>query len=218
MSNPDGAPDARSDTMDDYDFETIEAAVMETPRGRWFLREYARRIRAQESERMLGVLDRIEQKLQLHLQLQAAQRPRPPQTCAREPETRIVTLGVHHRLLELAAALRRRGVDDFACLQIERYAHALLEVARRRDLAPPGDAPPLEGEAVATADRAAAQARALAAAIAPAHNGARLPAPEPQPAPEPGLAATAEEPARDRHAAFAAIEALDRRSRSNLFA
>ena len=159
---------------------------------------------------MLSVLDRIEQKLQ------AAQRPRPPQTCAREPETRIVTLGVHHRLHELAAALRRRGVDDFACLQIERYAHALLEVARRRDLVPPGDAPALEGEAVATADRAAAQARALAAAVAPAHNSARLPAPDPQPAPAP--AATAQEPARDRHAAFAAIEALDRRSRSNLFA
>jgi hypothetical protein len=211
MSNPDGAPEARSDTMDDYDFETIEAAVMETPRGRWFLREYARRIRAQESERMLSVLDRIEQTLQ------AAQRPRPPQTCAREPETRIVTLGVHHRLLELADALRRRGVEDFACLQIERYAHALLEVARRRDLVPPGDPPALEGEAVATADRAAAQARALAEAIAPAHNGARLPAPEPQPA-APARAAAVEESVRDRHAAFAAIEALDRRSRSNLFA
>ena len=38
------------------DFERIEAAVMETERGRWFLQEYARRQRAAESEEILAAV------------------------------------------------------------------------------------------------------------------------------------------------------------------
>ncbi|PSC05192.1 hypothetical protein SLNSH_10285 [Alsobacter soli] len=42
------------------DYEAIEAAVMETSRGRWFLAEYARRNRHAETERLLQSLNRIE--------------------------------------------------------------------------------------------------------------------------------------------------------------
>ena len=42
------------------DFETIEAAVLETPRGRWFLAEFARRIREQESSRLLDAVGKLE--------------------------------------------------------------------------------------------------------------------------------------------------------------
>jgi hypothetical protein len=45
-------------TEDDY--ERIEAAVMETERGRWFLKEFARRVRETESERLLDAMARIE--------------------------------------------------------------------------------------------------------------------------------------------------------------
>jgi hypothetical protein len=47
----------------DADFETIEAAVMETERGRWFLAEFARRVRAREAGHLLRALDRLERLL-----------------------------------------------------------------------------------------------------------------------------------------------------------
>ena len=42
------------------DYEAIEAAVLETPRGRWFLAEFARRIREQESGRLLDAVGKLE--------------------------------------------------------------------------------------------------------------------------------------------------------------
>jgi chemotaxis protein CheZ len=42
------------------DYEAIEAAVMETARGRWFLAEYARRNRNADTTMLLKALDRIE--------------------------------------------------------------------------------------------------------------------------------------------------------------
>ncbi|MDB5650835.1 MAG: uncharacterized protein JWL62_2355 [Hyphomicrobiales bacterium] len=44
----------------DVDFETIEAAVNETARGRWFLAEFARRNRVAETDRLVETLQRIE--------------------------------------------------------------------------------------------------------------------------------------------------------------
>ncbi len=42
------------------DFDAIEAAVMETERGRWFLAEFARRRRAEDNGRVLAAIDRLE--------------------------------------------------------------------------------------------------------------------------------------------------------------
>jgi chemotaxis regulatin CheY-phosphate phosphatase CheZ len=42
------------------DYEAIEAAVMETMRGRWFLAEYAKRNRQADTSVLLAALDRIE--------------------------------------------------------------------------------------------------------------------------------------------------------------
>ncbi len=42
------------------DFERIEAAVRETERGRWFLDEFADRVRTAEGARVAGALDRLE--------------------------------------------------------------------------------------------------------------------------------------------------------------
>ncbi|KAB0266942.1 hypothetical protein [Microvirga brassicacearum] len=44
----------------DSDFTAIEAAVMETSRGRWFLREYARRNRHADTEVVLGAVNRLQ--------------------------------------------------------------------------------------------------------------------------------------------------------------
>ena len=44
----------------DADFDTIEAAVMESARGRWFLAEYARRNRHADTQLLLAALARLE--------------------------------------------------------------------------------------------------------------------------------------------------------------
>ena len=42
------------------DFEAIREAVMETPRGRWFLNEFASRLRSNETVNMLDSMKRLE--------------------------------------------------------------------------------------------------------------------------------------------------------------
>ena len=54
------------------DFNAIEAAVMETARGRWFLAEYARRNRAADTAAVLEALARLEAKLAATKQQPAA--------------------------------------------------------------------------------------------------------------------------------------------------
>ena len=46
--------------ISEADYEAIEAAVMETARGRWFLAEFARRNRHADTTMLLKALDRIE--------------------------------------------------------------------------------------------------------------------------------------------------------------
>ena len=45
------------------DYERIEAAVMETARGRWFLMEFARRQRAAETATLLEAIARLENRV-----------------------------------------------------------------------------------------------------------------------------------------------------------
>lgn len=42
------------------DFEAIEDAVMETERGRWFLSEFIRRRRAEDTVRIVAAIERLE--------------------------------------------------------------------------------------------------------------------------------------------------------------
>ena len=60
--------EGRGQTMDnprlpapllDGDFEAIEAAVMETEKGRWFLAEFARRHRVADTETVLVAVGRL---------------------------------------------------------------------------------------------------------------------------------------------------------------
>lgn len=46
--------------LSDHDYDAIEAAVVETARGRWFLSEYARRNRHADTKMLIAALDRIE--------------------------------------------------------------------------------------------------------------------------------------------------------------
>ncbi len=105
---------------DGLEFNAIEAAVLETPRGRWFLREYARRVRAQDHDRIESALARIEARLSESASVNSA------------PD---VAVTVPHQLVRLAESLRARGVDERTCAHIEAQARALMDAASRRDLA-----------------------------------------------------------------------------------
>jgi chemotaxis regulatin CheY-phosphate phosphatase CheZ len=48
-------------TISEADYDAIERAVMETERGRWFLREYARRNRNADTDVLLEAIRRLEQ-------------------------------------------------------------------------------------------------------------------------------------------------------------
>jgi hypothetical protein len=50
-------------TLGPGDYDAIEAAVMETTRGRWFLREYARRNRNADTEAVLAAVAGLEKKI-----------------------------------------------------------------------------------------------------------------------------------------------------------
>ncbi|QEL23088.1 hypothetical protein FQV39_11295 [Bosea sp. F3-2] len=61
--------DPRSLTpLSQADYEAIEAAVMETSRGRWFMAEYAKRNRQADTLQLLGAIHRIERVVGLGVQ------------------------------------------------------------------------------------------------------------------------------------------------------
>ncbi|MEM6616155.1 MAG: hypothetical protein AAF619_06490 [Pseudomonadota bacterium] len=55
--------DKRSGPWTEQDYELIEHAVMETDRGRWFLREHAQRNRVAETQVILNALNKLERKI-----------------------------------------------------------------------------------------------------------------------------------------------------------
>jgi hypothetical protein len=76
------------------DFDAIREAVMETARGRWFLDEYASRLRSAETARLATGMERIEKAvsanhdaLMARLSEALAQKPRatPPEAPAPQP-------------------------------------------------------------------------------------------------------------------------------------
>lgn len=66
-------------------YDDIERAVCETARGRWFLAEYARRIRAAETAEVLAAIERLERRLPAPGQRAASPRPAPPQPSTPTP-------------------------------------------------------------------------------------------------------------------------------------
>jgi hypothetical protein len=54
------APSTLPQPLSESDYEAIEAAVMETTRGRWFLTEYARRNRTADTRQILTAIERLE--------------------------------------------------------------------------------------------------------------------------------------------------------------
>lgn len=109
------------DGLSENDYEAIEAAVMETVRGRWFLAEFARRTRGEEMRQVLDAMGRLEQVVR-------EQHAQPA-----DPSIRLLV----QRLKEVAQSLDRivgemrvGGLDERFCTGIESQARAVSGLLR----------------------------------------------------------------------------------------
>lgn len=101
--------------MTEEDYEAIEAAVMETVRGRWFLAEFARRSHVDEMRQMLDAVARLEQVV--------TSNHAPADPSIRLLVQRLKEVG--GKLGGLVADMRAEGVDEAFCAGIEAQARAL---------------------------------------------------------------------------------------------
>jgi hypothetical protein len=118
--------------LEDKDYETIEAAVMETARGRWFLLEHARRTRETETAGLALALASLEDLVRRQAELRDRDRDR-----------RLfidIAGAIEERLLDLSWSLRSRGIEPAVCELIDREAARLrLSVLAERDFPKSGD-------------------------------------------------------------------------------
>ena len=139
--------DARSLTpLSQVDYEAIEAAVMETARGRWFMVEYAKRNRQADTLQLLGAIQRIERVVGLGVQetsreanlIEAAAlisdlrtdlerisgkaEARSSGLAARIEKAAGSVLAATESIQEAAWSLRETGADTEACDTLDRRA------------------------------------------------------------------------------------------------
>lgn len=103
------------------DYDAIEAAVVETVRGRWFLAEYARRSRVEEVRQMLDGLARLELTVREQQQLPA------------DPSIRLLVQrlkDVSQKLETIAGGMRADGVEAHYCADVETQARAVSGLLR----------------------------------------------------------------------------------------
>ena len=110
----------------------IEAAVLETARGRWFLVEYDRRRRAAETNQLLEAVIRLERALgtggEPALMVPAKQAALPRPASPPLPDASPIASGCK----DVAWNMRERRFDDAICAAIEEQARLV------RGLAEPG--------------------------------------------------------------------------------
>lgn len=71
----------------DVEFESIEEAIMQNPRGRWFLNEFARRNRAADTDRLVDAIEHLyKAAIGARPQAEAAPAPSPVMTPAQLPQ------------------------------------------------------------------------------------------------------------------------------------
>jgi hypothetical protein len=107
--------------LNEADYETIEAAVMETVRGRRFLAEFARRSRVDEMRQMLDAFARLEQVV------------REQQASPADPSIRLLVQrlkDVSQSLDRMVAEMRAQDLDERFCAGIEMQARAVSGLLR----------------------------------------------------------------------------------------
>ena len=107
-----------------FDYSEIEAAVLETARGRWFLREFASRNRAADTAAVLEAIGRLQD-------LVATPSARDPaRTAERHPGDLRDRLEL---IQETAWALRAAGARPSLCDDLDRHASEALRSIERRE-------------------------------------------------------------------------------------
>ncbi|MGO9134006.1 MAG: hypothetical protein ACLP8A_08165 [Methylovirgula sp.] len=191
--------------LSEDDYEAIEAAVLETVRGRWFLAEYARRSRVDEMRQLLDAVGRLEQVV-------VEQRTLPADPAIRLLVQRLKEVSAH--LDGLAGEMRAHGSDADFCARLEAQARAVGGLLRLNGSAPPAAVAPVTAAPVATAPIAPIEAPPLAPALPE-------PAPmAPEPVPKPAVAAAPPQGlSRDeiRRATLARIDAMSLAEKFALF-
>ncbi len=122
--------------MSEADYQAIEAAVMETVRGRWFLAEFARRGRAEEMRQMLEAVARLER---IMLDQQAS---------PMNPSSRLLAQrlkDIAQSLEKIGGEMRARSLDEKLCGGVETQSRALFGLLRLSGAA--AQAPPAAVEA-----------------------------------------------------------------------
>jgi hypothetical protein len=109
------------------DYDRIEAAVMETVRGRWFLLEFARRQRAVETERLVHAVDRLERYVASRVETLEAPREA---SSEEEPagEWRL-PYRLAERAREFASTVRASGLSEELCARADALAEELAAFA-----------------------------------------------------------------------------------------
>jgi hypothetical protein len=118
--------------MSEEDYEAIEAAVIETVRGRRFLAEFARRSHIDEMRQMLDAMVRLEQVVTTN------------QLAPADPSMRLLVSRlkqVGEQLGQTAQGMRADGLDEKYCAGIETQARAIGGLLRLGGAPPKGHAP-----------------------------------------------------------------------------
>lgn len=139
--------EARSLTpLSESDYDAIELAVMETARGRWFMKEYARRNRQSDTTQLLNAIGRIERIVGVNAQHQAPEpdigeaaaligdlrmdlerisgrsQERSSGLAARIEDAAAMIATAVESVQDVAWSLREAGADDALCDKLDRRA------------------------------------------------------------------------------------------------
>jgi hypothetical protein len=109
------------------DYDSIEAAVMETARGRWFLLEHDRRRREAETTQFADAIARLERAIGAGGQ--PALEPAKQIASARPVAPMPKAAAIGERLQDIAWNMRERGFDDAICGAIEEQARLVRGLA-----------------------------------------------------------------------------------------
>jgi hypothetical protein len=113
--------------MTEHDYEMIQAAVMETVRGRWFLDEFARRTRMGEIHQMVEAVGRLERVVMSGHQ--------PALSAPDSLQMRLMaqrTAEISEQIGRMARDFRARGQEEAICAGLEAQARAVAGLIHGR--------------------------------------------------------------------------------------
>jgi hypothetical protein len=117
MNDADDAPEGA------LDYDTVIAAVLESSRGRWFLREHERRLRAAETRTLLGAIRRLEGSLAPAIATREATERQLQALASMLQSVKAGMAEIRHPLLEGGGAIPS-GVDAFDFMSLSAKAVA----------------------------------------------------------------------------------------------